>query len=135
MAHQIFLIHLHDAARDDTAAREEIAEWVHRIGGFMLMAAGEQALIAAFDEQWVGAVKAHAAVQFCGGLHLDPNGAAANKLRGLFAQNVALQLRDRSDDEAPGSGPRHRPLVWHRPAVDSPTHADGIRISTTTSTR
>jgi hypothetical protein len=134
MAHQIYLVQLRDEACDD-AAREDIAELIHRIGGFILMATGSQALIAAFDEQWLGALNRHKAVALCGGLHLDPNGAAAAKLRRLFAANVAAQLATRSPSEAPGSGPRHRALVWHQPALSPPTHADGIRISTTTSTR
>lgn len=139
MSHQIFLISLHAAAQDDDAAREELAEMVHRAGGFILMAAGAGALITAFDEQWLAIFKQHPAVDSCGALTLDPRGAAADKLRHLFAANVAAQLAGRARmpeqeiEAPPAQGPRHRPLVWHRPAlVHQPAHATGIRISSTT---
>jgi hypothetical protein len=132
MAHQIFLVSLHSASSDDDAVREELAELIHRWGGFILMAAGSDALITAFDEQWLHLLKRHDAVAFCGALSLDPNGAAADKLRRLFAANVAAQLVDRGNpaSEAPAAGPRHRPLVWHRPALHHPANATGVRIST-----
>ena len=137
MAHQIFLLGLQPAAYDDDAARDDLAETVHRVGGFVLMAAGAGALITAFDEQWVPLFKQHAAVESCGALMLDPNGAAAGKLRNLFAANVAAQLASRAapDTEAPATGTRHRPLVWHRPAAHQPAYATGISVSTQTTSR
>ena len=132
VSHQIFLVSLHAAAQDDDAVREELAEMLHGIGGFVLMAAGASALITAFDEQWLSLFKRHVAVEFCGALQLDPNGAAANKLRHLFAANVAAQLASRVDvpAEVPPPGPRHRPLVWHRPVQQPPGYSTGISIST-----
>lgn len=132
MSHQIFIVSLHAAVQDDDAVREDIAEMLHGIGGFVLMAAGASALITAFDEQWLSLFKRHAAVEFCGALQLDPNGAAADKLRYLFAANVAAQLAGRVDvlAEAPPQGVRHRPLIWHRPVQQPPGHSTGISIST-----
>ncbi|RZI97313.1 MAG: hypothetical protein EOP78_01375 [Variovorax sp.] len=132
MAHQIFLISLSAAAQDDDAARDDIAETLHRVGGFVLMAAGAAALITAFDEKWVPIFKQHPAVESCGGLNLDPNGAAADKLRHLFAANVAAQLAARAGPEAgvPEAAPRYRPLVWHRSAFQHPSHATGVSVST-----
>jgi hypothetical protein len=132
MSHQIFLISLHAASEDDDAVREELAEIVHRVGGFVLMAAGASALITAFDEQWLPLFKRHPAVEFCGALQLDPNGAAADKLRHLFAANVAAQLASRAGSaaEAPPQGARHRPLVWHRPASFNPANATGVSVTT-----
>jgi hypothetical protein len=131
VSHQIFLVSLHAATQDDDGVREEIAELLHRVGGFVLMATGASALITAFDEQWLSLFKRHPAVEFCGALQLDPNGAAADKLRHLFAANVAAQLASRADvpAEVP-TGPRHRPLVWHRPVQQPPGHSTGISIST-----
>ena len=136
MSHQIFLISLHVAEQDNDAARDELAEMVHHIGGFILMAAGAGALITAFDEQWLPMFKRHPAVDSCGALTLDPRGAAAGKLRHLFAANVAAQLAGRAGlqkkhEAPPAQGPRHRPLVWHRPALQQPDYATGISISTT----
>jgi len=118
--------------QDDDGVREDIAEMLHRVGGFVLMAAGASALITAFDEQWLPLFKRHAAVEFCGALQLDPNGAAADKLRYLFAANVAAQLASRVDvpAEAPPQGARHRPLIWHRPVQQPPGYSSGISIST-----
>jgi hypothetical protein len=137
MAHQIFLISLRPTHCDDDAAREELAERVHRAGGFILMAAGAEALIAALDEAWLPLIKQHEAVAFCGGLQLDPQGAAAEKLRRLFAANVAAQLQARRADSAPltpptaqAAGPRHRPLAWHRPVQQHPANATGVSITT-----
>jgi len=113
--------------------RDKIAEMLHGVGGFVLMAAGASALIAALDEQWLPMFKRHPAVEFCGALQLDPNGAAADKLRHLFAANVAAQLTSRRIDppaEVPAQGPRHRPLVWHRPVSQPPGQSTGISIST-----
>ena len=132
MSHQIFLISLHAAAQDDDDARDELAEMLHGVGGFVLMAAGASALITALDEQWLPLFRRHRAVEFCGALQLDPNGVAADKLRRLFASNVAAQLASRADSpaEAPPQGVRHRPLVWHRPVQQPPGQSSGISIST-----
>jgi len=132
LAHQIFLVSLQTSHCDNDAVREDIAEMVHGVGGFVLMAAGSEALITAFDEQWVPLFRRHEAVAFCGGLSLDPRGAAASKLRHLFAANVAAQLatREPPPSSAQAAGPRHRPLVWHRPAFHDPASATGVSITT-----
>lgn len=131
MAHQIYLISLLAARSQDDEVRDELAELIHHAGGFILMAAGADALVTAFDEQWLGAVRRHHAVAFCGAISLDPNGAAANKLRHLFAANVAAQLVERQAAATPEpAGPRHRPLVWHRPVFQSPANATGVSITT-----
>jgi hypothetical protein len=137
MSHQIFLVSLRSAAQDDDGARDELAELVLRVGGFVLMAAGASALITAFDEQWLPLFRRHDAVEFCGALQLDPHGAAADKLRRLFASNVAAQLAGRASlqAEVPQQGPRHRPLVWHRPAPPQPAHFTGVSVSTQPTTR
>lgn len=132
MSHQIFLIALEAGVQDDDAVRDELASLLHKLGGFVLMATGSGALIAAFDDQWQPLFLRHPGVESCGALSLDPQGAAATKLRHLFAANVAAQLAERGGLEAgaPAPGPAHRPLVWHRPAQHRPDGATGISIST-----
>lgn len=136
MAHQIFLVSLHASHCDSDAVRDDLAVVIHGVGGFVLMAAGSEALIAAFDEQYLPVLERHEAVAFCGGLSLSPNGAAADQLRRLFAANVAAQLhaRDVAADElsplAQTACPRHRPLVWHRPAPYHPARATGVSVAT-----
>lgn len=133
MSHQIFLIHLRAAFQGDDAVREELAEAIHRSGGFILMAAGAAGLIAAFDDQWVGYFQKHQAVETCGGLSLDPQGKAADKLRRLFAANVAAQLASRTPavpaPQDTHTTPRHRPLTWHRSMALHPADATGVSIS------
>lgn len=145
MAHQIFLISLHATHCNDDDVREELAQLIHNVGGYILMAAGQEALIAAFDEQWLPVLRRHEAVALCGGLNLDPNGAAADKLRHLFAANVAAQLRARAASDTPAQAdtlspartavPRHRPLVWHHPAQHAREPDSGVRISTVSTTQ
>ena len=133
MSHQIFLISLRAAFQDDDAVREEMAETIHRCGGFILMAAGAAALIAAFDDQWLPLFQKHKAVETCGGLNLDPNGLAADKLRQLFAANVAAQLAHRDPatlaPQDTRTTPRHRPLTWHMSTTTHPADATGVSIT------
>lgn len=133
MSHQIFLISLRAAFQDDDAVREELAESIHRSGGFILMAAGVAGLIAAFDDQWASFFQQHRAVETCGGLSLDPNGMAAGKLRQLFAANIAAQLAAHtpaaSAPQDTRTTPRHRPLTWHRSTAPHPADATGVSIS------
>lgn len=149
MSHQIFLISLRAAFQNDDAVREELAEAIHRSGGFILMAAGDAGLVAAFDDRRAGFFQQHRAVETCGGLNLNPHGRAADKLRQLFAANVAAQLASRTPaapapaepvepavpaepaSAAPDtrSSPRHRPLTWHRPVAPHPADATGVSIS------
>jgi hypothetical protein len=141
MAHQIFLVSLLPTHCDDDAVREDLAEVIHGVGGFILMAAGSEAVIAAFDEQWLPLLKRHPAVASCGGLSLDPNGAAAEKLRRLFAFNVAAQLSARQADGATptpvakAAGQRYRTLVWHQPAFHHPASTTGVSITTLTTSK
>ena len=120
MAIQMYLINLQADCAGDDEVRAGVAEEVARIGGFVLMATSTGALIAAFDDCHVRRLQALPAVDFCGGITLDPNGAAADKIRNFFAANVARQLQDRCAPEAlpaqaaPAYPPGYRPLPWAR---------------------
>ncbi len=133
MSHQIFLLSLEVELQEDDGVRDELADTIHRCGGFILMATGTGALIAAFDEQWASMFRRHPAVEHCGALSLDPHGRAADKLRQLFAANVAAQLACRdlapAAVQAPRITPRHRPLTWHRSPALHPADATGVSIS------
>lgn len=125
MAVNTYLVHLHDNAHDDESARESVAELIHSIGGFILMATNAGSLIAAFDEKFVGRFCTHRAVAFASGVSLNPNGKAGEKLRALFAHNIAAQLAARGIDPSGGAAaaapapapaeslpPGYRPLRW-----------------------
>ncbi|MBR0656485.1 hypothetical protein [Plastoroseomonas arctica] len=134
MAVQIYLIHLRTSFQQDEDARGALADLTLQVGGFVLMATNAGSLIAAFDEQWVGFFRQHRAVEFCGAVNVDPSGAAASKLRDLFAANVAAQLAGRPAANAGATGrdgaARHRPLRWHRPSEPPAMNDSGISIST-----
>lgn len=131
MAVQIYLLHLHDAHQGEDG-RAAVADHVNQVGGFVLMATSAGSVVAAFDEQWVPALKRHQAVASCGAVTINPHGAAADRLRAMFAANVAAQLRDRGPATtarpATAAGPAgYRPLQWHLPsaAANRPTHNRG----------
>lgn len=123
MAIQMYLINLRAECAGNDDIRASLAGDIAGIGGFVLMATNTGALIAAFDECHLRRFQALPAVDFCGGITLDPNGAAANKIRQFFATNVARQLQGRCAPEAPGTAapqaapvfpPGYRPLPWAR---------------------
>ena len=114
MAVNSYLVQPHSQAQGDDEARMEIAELINSVGGFILMTTSTGSLIAAFDEQFVSLIQAHRAVDFCGGVTLDLKGAAAERLRLMFARNVAAQIGQRSEAGAsPGYPAGYRPLRWH----------------------
>lgn len=113
MPTQMFLVQ--PRARDDDAAREEIAAFIAQRGGFVLMATSYGSLIAAFDDVHLDTVKHHALVDFAGGVTLDPSAPGAAALQQLFAQNVAAQLADRDNPLERAEAvfpPGYRPLSW-----------------------
>lgn len=120
MAVNTYLVHLRDHAHDDDSARESVAELIHRVGGFILMATNAGSLIAAYDEQYAGLLSGHRSVAFTSGVSLNLQGEAAEKLRAMFAHNIAAQLAARGGEAAPtapslppNSLPAgYRPLRW-----------------------
>lgn len=114
MAVNSYLVQPHPHALSDDDARMEVAELINRVGGFILMTTDSGSLIAAFDEQFVSLIKAHRAVEFCGGVTLDLKGAAAERLRLMFARNVAAQLgKQVGADGSPEYPAGYRPLRWY----------------------
>lgn len=142
MAVQIYLVHLSQDHQRDDQASAALADLTSQVGGFVLMATNAGSLILAFDEQWLPLFRQHRAVEFCGAVRVDPSGAAAERLRNLFASNVAKQLAGRSlatdaayaadatdaagatgaagAAGATGAAARHRPLQWHLPQASEP---------------
>jgi hypothetical protein len=119
MAVDTYLVHLLDEHQDNDASRGDVAALIAQLGGFMLMATSAGSLIAASDEQHLGHVRAHHAVAFCGGVTLNPKGPAADRLRAMFARNVAAQLTTRqtarsspTSQARPEFPPGYRPLRW-----------------------
>jgi len=67
----------------------------HRVkqrGGFILMVA-KTGIIAALDDSQVPAVAEHPDVKLVGGVTLNPQGYAADRLQRIFAENLSKQLQ------------------------------------------
>lgn len=116
MAIQIYLVHPKDNTDDN--ARAVIADSIVSCQGFIMMASTHGSLIAAFDEQYLAAIKSHHMVDFVGGVTLDPNSPGSDALRQLFARNVAMQLASNGAASSSGNSdqanfpPGYRPLRW-----------------------
>lgn len=121
MAVQMYLVHPKNP--EDDSVRQGIVEWIARRGGFVLMATSYGSLIVAMDEKWVELARAQPAVDFIGGVTLNPNGPLAAHLQQIFAQNIAAQLAERGlaepaakpEDRLP---PGYRPWTWTRQSTE-----------------
>lgn len=119
MAVQTYLIQLKTQREGDADARDALADAIAGIGGFILMATSAGSIIAAFDDASKARISADPAVALCSGVTLNPRGAAAEKLKHLFARNVAAQLATRGAPapraaEEPSFPPGYRPLRWQQ---------------------
>ncbi len=119
MAVQTYLIQLKTDREGDAGAREALADAIAGIGGFILMATGAGMIIPAFDDSNKARISGDPAVALCSGVTLNPRGAAAEKLKHLFARNVAAQLATRGAPAAqtaqePSFPPGYRPLRWQQ---------------------
>lgn len=132
MAHRMYLLRLRPDLQGDAGVRDDIADLLVRVGGFVLMATGADALVIACDERCEPLFRQHSGVAFCGAVQLDPQGAATRKLQHLFAANVATQLASRHEStrRAAPAGARHRPFAWHQPLAPRADAATGVTIST-----
>jgi hypothetical protein len=97
MPRQMYLVRAKENAPGD--ANEQIAEFVARRGGYLLMATASGSLIITVDDGHFDALKAHAWVEFAGPISFNPEGKATAALQRVFATNVARQML------AGGSGP------------------------------
>lgn len=70
----------------------------HRVrehGGFILMVA-RTGVIVALDDSQVSEVESHPDVALVGGVTLNPQGYAADRLQRIFAENLSKQLEIKS---------------------------------------
>lgn len=71
----------------------------HRVrdrGGFILMVT-KTGVIVALDDSQVPAVEQHPDVKLVGGVTLNPQGYAAERLQRIFAENLSKQLEIKTD--------------------------------------
>ena len=103
---EMFLVRPREDAADD--ADEQIADYVSRQGGLILMATTGQALFVAMPPGGKGILEACPFIGFVGGVHLEGQGKATRALRQRFAINAAKQLvlRQGGQDPAGALAPR-----------------------------
>ena len=94
---EMFLVRAEESTSE--GAREEIAEYVARCGGFVLMATGGGSLIISMPQGGKEILEAHPEVGFVGGVTFDDQGKAVRALKSLFARNAAMQLIARDNIE------------------------------------
>jgi hypothetical protein len=96
----MFLLRAHDGSAP--SARAEIARYVERHAGTVLLATQGSSLIVAMPPGNKAILEACPQVAFIGAVNLDPAGKAAVALRRRFAVNTARQLAARP--QAPQGG-------------------------------
>ncbi len=90
MPYQTYLVRCRVGSDVDTI--KQVALQLRGITGFVLLATRQGGIIVAFDDSQVERVKSWWNVDFVGGVTLDPQGQGAERLREVFARNLALQL-------------------------------------------
>ena len=73
------------------ASSRAIQHHVRKCNGFTLMVM-KMGIIAAFDDALVPVVQSHPDVKLVGGVTLNPQGYAADRLQRIFAENLSKQL-------------------------------------------
>jgi hypothetical protein len=73
------------------ASSRAIQHHVRKCNGFTLMVM-KTGIIAAFDDALVPVVQSHPDVKLVGGVTLNPQGYAADRLQRIFAENLSKQL-------------------------------------------
>lgn len=92
MAMQMYMVAFNGDFSQDTS--RSVQHTIRKYNGFTLMVM-RTGIIAAFDDGLVPAIQSHPAVKMVGGVTLNPNGYAADRLKHIFAQNLSKQLEVR----------------------------------------
>jgi hypothetical protein len=85
----MFMIALEGGYSDEKS--RDVQRHVRERGGFILMATTTGPLVA-LPESEVAVVSKHPYVHFIGGVTLNPNGFAADRLTRIFAENLSRQV-------------------------------------------
>jgi hypothetical protein len=89
MAVQLFIVSMMPNASDE--AQRDVQALVRKYGGFMMMTTGSGPIIA-IDDANVPAIRNHPQVRMVGGVTLNPEGLAVQRLKRIFAENINRQL-------------------------------------------
>jgi hypothetical protein len=74
------------------AASRSVQHRVRQCNGYILMVT-KTGIIATFDDKMVPAVESHPDVRMVGGVTLNPQGYAAERLQRIFAENLSKQIQ------------------------------------------
>jgi hypothetical protein len=97
MAMQMFLVALKPNFSRETS--RDVQHLVKKHGGFILMVTRSGPIVA-LDDSKVGAVSAHSEVRMVGGVSLNPQGLATDRLQRIFTQNLSKQVAITRDQES-----------------------------------
>ncbi len=89
MAMQMYIITFKGGFSQE--ASRAVQRHVRQLGGFILMVTPNGPIVAVDDSQ-AAAVRKHAAVDFMGGVSLNPRGRAAQELQRIFTENLSKQI-------------------------------------------
>lgn len=97
MAFQMYMVAFEGDFSDDVS--RSVQHRVRDCQGFTLMVM-KTGIIAAFDDSMVPVMCAHPSVKMVGGVTLNPQGYAAERLKKIFAENLSKQIVVRGDPGA-----------------------------------
>jgi hypothetical protein len=89
VATQMYFISFADQFNQQTS--QDIQRLVHERGGFILMVT-RTGQVVVLDDSQVPFVTRHPSVKSMGGVTLNPQGVAAERLHRIFAENLSKQL-------------------------------------------
>ena len=89
MAFQMFMVAFHGSYSEEGS--RSVQQRIREVNGVTLMVM-KTGIIAAFDDGLVSAVQSHPGVEMVGGVTLNPQGYAADRLQRIFAENLSKQI-------------------------------------------
>jgi hypothetical protein len=94
MAMQMFMVAFNGGFSQETS--RSVQHRVKQCNGFTLMVM-KTGIIAAFDDGLVSEVQSHPDVRMVGGVTLNPQGYAAERLQRIFAENLSKQIEVKTE--------------------------------------
>jgi len=101
MAAQMYMVALKGEFSQE--ASRDVQRRVRNLGGLILMVTRNGPIVM-LDDRQAPQLASHPSVRMVGGVALNPNGMAAERLKRIFAQNVSKQLFVARKDGSPIAG-------------------------------
>jgi len=101
MAAQMYMVSLKGEFSQETS--RDVQRRVRSLGGLILMVTRNGPIIMLDDRQTAGLLS-HPSVKMLGGVSLNPNGLASERLKRVFAQNISKQFFVARNDGSPVEG-------------------------------